>query len=1168
MKTKESTRITRLLGTLFVVAGLAAGACTSEVTDDVVPPTEMDTGRREVLLTLKNKLTLPGSTTRGIATAAENELSTLDVYVFGSETEAGTYTFQECFSYRGEDAGDIPAKSTLLPLAADMADNSKTTGLLGLKKGLFVKLYCVANAPKLVDPVTGNLLDADDFSGLKLREGAAGTTPALQIPGIPTEADFLTYHTPVLTEAVGTDVLVTPLAMSGAYTIPLDLTAPEGATRLSIGFKLTRLVSRFDVVNNAAESHFTIQSISMGKGRRGATFFPIEVCDAQATVTPDKLITYPEHLFDGAQANLGLQPGAFYTYASPLADAGYLILKGLYHVNATEQKEVSYQVPFRQLGADGKESFLEIQHNHRYTIGITKADEYHLDFNLKVEDWADDGSVDDYVPETKPGEITLGNKDANTEYELDPTGKKHTVKMSLVAGSTFEAKLNATGSLQVTKNYAGGQAGQQYDWLQIGQPVTTFATIQNGQMEYTYNFTLTPGYTKGRFPRATIRFFDPISGNENILYVEAISAPTPVESTQPSKAPNGTSDNPNSVDLDRQEVSLYRITNSQGNVTVSCADEVELESSPIWLTVTNIKEQQTNTTYSIVLNDRDVAATTGKVIFRNKNKPQLKTEYTVNLLEALIQPKFDNLGTGNAFIQDASGTTLGDLAINVAAGNKATVVTTPIDGVTTQIDFDGGPEWLISSAPVTRVVMGQQQEIIFSLREGKLAGAKKATVTLINKIGGKNEVFTISPKLNVGNIEKVSSIPTDNALSGTNMTLYKLPIAGSEMKLKVTSYGGSTLTVDNESIVELAKTTATRASSETQDEVVSYYTLTPKSFGTTKLTLANRTDPTKETEYAITVVDPAITISGGESKSLTVQNNQSISFSANSPKGFTVTPSYGTTRWINSITKTDYAGGTTSIAVSTPSTGTVTDSATPKNITITLKNKIKDGGDKVLTVTPNIITPSFSKGSISLSNIINETGGQSQTNSVTSSSSYTYSVVSNDASIATVSISGTTITVNAKKKGTATITVRTTSGASYTNTFTVTVVRSYEGQGVYRSVKGNYYIASGNAYSGKWVDNINNYCSNKSGASWRTPSRSDIYGLLGVSGPNQNATSSVANAYTDMGVFTWGYNYHTTDRVWENDSWKYYYFDTTSGSMTVLGISYIPSANVRCITNM
>ena len=78
-------------------------------------------------------------------------------------------------------------------------------------------------------------------------------------------------------------------------------------------------------------------------------------------------------------ANIGTQTGAFYCYPSLQEDGGALLLKGRYKVNETETKEVSYRIPFRRQGVDGQETYLDINNNHRYTIGITAVSYTHLD---------------------------------------------------------------------------------------------------------------------------------------------------------------------------------------------------------------------------------------------------------------------------------------------------------------------------------------------------------------------------------------------------------------------------------------------------------------------------------------------------------------------------------------------------------------------------------------------------------------------------------------------------------------------------------------------------------------------------------------------------------------------------------------------------------------------
>lgn len=175
--------------------------------------------------------------------------------------------------------------------------------------------------------------------------------------------------------------------MTGALITPLDLTDFGSAARVQAGIRLTRLVARYDIINEAGSSRFIIETVSMGNARRGSDLFPIRPYGDMPEAKPDELITTPERRFYGENANKGIQAGAFYSYPSPLRDKGFLILKGMYKINESESKEVSYRIPFTQQAADGNQTFLEIANNHRYTIAITAADEYHLDWTLYVADW-------------------------------------------------------------------------------------------------------------------------------------------------------------------------------------------------------------------------------------------------------------------------------------------------------------------------------------------------------------------------------------------------------------------------------------------------------------------------------------------------------------------------------------------------------------------------------------------------------------------------------------------------------------------------------------------------------------------------------------------------------------------------------------------------------------
>lgn len=808
-------------------------------------PEGKDPLRQEVLLNINNKLVLHKTATRDIATAEENAISTLDVYVFGSPTEDGTYTFQERFAYR-ENSDDLPADAKELIFNAGATDNV-TTGLLSLHRGLFVKLYCIANDTKPMN-ADGTEVEADDFTPVTFTTGGS----IMEREGSPTEADFLKYHTRLLNG----DILNTPLTMSGVQTLPLDLTDASVSTRLQVNFKLTRLAARFDVVNKADESRFTIESISMGNARRGAGYFPIVTCGAHPAADGD-LTTTADKPFMGDNANTGTQTGAFYCYPSMQEDEGFLMLKGHYKVNETESKEVSYRIPFRQKGVDGQETYLDINNNHRYTIGITKADELRLEFTLNVADWADDGNIDDYEPDNKPGEITVSIPTAFQDRStaiLDPDRNVYTVSMSLDDGSSFDMTVGSS-SPGIKIVYAGGPSAQKNNWL-VCEPKTT-TRISSGS---DYTFSIKKDYT-GLFPRATVRVYDVLSGMENILYVDAVAVPQPLTTTQPEKAPNGTSDNPNSFDVATATVTLYRITNSQAQVSFLCPDDMEVVGKPGWIDVSDVVKNGTKNTYTLTLNDRDVVlpsttsntrtveTTDNAVIFANsKNKEKLRIPIAIVLKDAPVTPLFTALGGNNNSYAEPTESDLGKIIMSVASGNTCTVPVTSMDGVTVEFDFGSNPEWLTSEVKTTGTSAGSnQQNVIFKLVNANLPNAKDVTVTLKNKIGGADRQFVISPNVGSLSFSGNSSWGVDVLnTSGKTITLYKLSGETQKMTIKVNSWGGSTVESNNTSIVKIS-------GSAEQSVDAANYQLVATGTGSAQLAFANRVDPTKKETYTVTV---------------------------------------------------------------------------------------------------------------------------------------------------------------------------------------------------------------------------------------------------------------------------------------------------------------------------
>ena len=84
--------------------------------------------------------------------------------------------------------------------------------------------------------------------------------------------------------------------MSGALTVPVDLTDLAVSTRYTTGIRLTRMVARFDIVNNEKLSNLRITSVSMENGRKATSFFPIKIYGSQPAAKGD-LIVYPARKF-------------------------------------------------------------------------------------------------------------------------------------------------------------------------------------------------------------------------------------------------------------------------------------------------------------------------------------------------------------------------------------------------------------------------------------------------------------------------------------------------------------------------------------------------------------------------------------------------------------------------------------------------------------------------------------------------------------------------------------------------------------------------------------------------------------------------------------------------------------------------------------------------------
>ena len=125
-----------------------------------------------------------------------------------------------------------------------------------------------------------------------------------------------------------------------------------------------------------------------------------------------------------------------------------------------------------------------------------------------------------------------------------------------------------------------------------------------------------------------------------------------------------------------------------------------------------------------------------------------------------------------------------------------------------KIDYpEGTPEWLsftgataaAATAVATKATASlRTQDITFKPIERSMGGAQKATVTLVNIIGGKNYSFTVTPvyATPVLSVISTSAKPAQNTFvagdDASTLTLYR--VSGSTIQLKATAIGSSRAT--------------------------------------------------------------------------------------------------------------------------------------------------------------------------------------------------------------------------------------------------------------------------------------------------------------------------------------------------------------------------------------
>ena len=786
---------------LVILSCLAAG-CTSEVeTIGGTPetpenPQANDPNRRSVVISLQNKLILVNGTpesraiTRdGIAEEDENRIESFDIYAFGSDKEEGPYTFQERFAYRS-DAGTLPAGASPLELKADEAAG-KVNVVFYPRKGLFTKFYCVANQTEM-DDAAGNIYT--NYTPLQQSSQPQSSVPGDMVTssGTPTESDFVKLNTPLLNSTgFNADILLAPLPMSGANSQPTDLREYSMGTYVRLNVSLTRAVARFDIVNDATKSHFTITDISMGNGRQGVTLFPIRPT-GDVPATNGQLITYPYRLFDGLNANAGTTTKAFYCYPCNVIDAGYLILKGSYAVNLTdEKKEVSYRIPFERV-TDGNGTRIEINHNHRYTVQITEADPFELTANIRLVDWETGDYIDDYEPENGLETVIVADLLPATETTYDiNTG---IVTLALKTGSSFTATTGSNAGVEAQLNYYGNNTAD--NWLKLEEiPVTTTRTGATQKVKY--KVTLNENYTGDNYPRGILCLMDKAGGGEEVILIDidaTLSAPI-VKPTGAAMSPDGVN-NWNVVDNTLYLVQTVSSKISTGTIVVTSVGGSKIEiPADAGITVSPASSPHTTQEYTFRWAGTDATDLTEKevtVTLRNYSAEMKTGNITVKLLPNRINGlQLTNQGA-NISLSGVTATTA-TLTMPIIKERQFTLTMDNYSKPT----ISKCPSWLENITPPTTRSAPESKTTSFTFKLIEdAANFDDTQIVFTNAAGGTGMTVNITREFQAPVITAAGTMAPDvNSLSGNALHMYRV-VTGQQSKaqIKVYSLGGSTLT--------------------------------------------------------------------------------------------------------------------------------------------------------------------------------------------------------------------------------------------------------------------------------------------------------------------------------------------------------------------------------------
>lgn len=301
----------------------------------------------------------------GIALNAENELSTLDIYVFGEDSLSSADPKPVVLEEILRSGADAAVAANTFALTTSGKDNLVT---ISVGEGKKKKFYFVANARDQLS-LADVQLHKTDTASFKEKLGNSQK-----------------------------DLIACPMLMSGSCEMVLSDASKDNPVKV----ELMRRVARFDISNDSEETNFVIQQIALSNvPGQGPLFAGSEWDDAERVQLP--LIDFST--VNGS--NAGVAPSVFYLYPTNKTTeetAGEIKFNLIGHSSSSEDTQV---VPVKFFDIHGAP--VSIQANHRYTVQVDPAGQGSLTATLKVEDWLVGDTMD---VQTDWGTIGLSCEDA------------------------------------------------------------------------------------------------------------------------------------------------------------------------------------------------------------------------------------------------------------------------------------------------------------------------------------------------------------------------------------------------------------------------------------------------------------------------------------------------------------------------------------------------------------------------------------------------------------------------------------------------------------------------------------------------------------------------------------------------------------------------------------